>query len=135
MNREEQSLPPELEGALNRILEHPEILHAVASAFGKGTEESGASPTETRTPSSAASSEELSASLGSVAALAPLLSGLGNSQSRGASHGKGDDRACLLSALKPYVNEHRRQAIDTMLRFTQVAELLGHMGRSDSDRS
>lgn len=134
MSGEEQgALPPELEGALNRILEHPEILSAVASAFGKSSQEAPSSSDDSRSPPAQKAATDPSSSLGTLSSLAPLLSGLGK-ESKG-SPDREDSRSCLLIALKPYVNEHRRQAIDTMLRFSQISELLGHMGQSNSNRT
>ena len=64
-----------------------------------------------------------------MASIAPLLSGLsGLSKGIGAGEsGKGgqkDCRAALLLALKPYVSRGRCEAIDYMLRFSKLTDLL-----------
>ena len=37
---------------------------------------------------------------------------------------KPDTPVALLSALRPYLNEHRRQALDTMIRISRLSESL-----------
>ena len=78
-------------------------------------------PTEADTTEVGATGSAAPAPTDLVATLAPILSGLagkGGLQSR-----KDDHRACLLRALKPYVNPARREAIDYMIRLSQLSDL------------
>ena len=57
-----------------------------------------------------------------ISALAPLLSG------EGVKHSKRDnDRACLLRALKPYLSPGRSEAIDYIIKFSSIADLLKNL--------
>lgn len=51
--------------------------------------------------------------------LAPLLSG-----AEGTMPKKSDDRACLLRALKPYLSQGRSEAIDYIIKFSSIANML-----------
>ena len=105
---------PDLSGAIEKLLAHPELLSTVASVLGKPSPVP-IEPKEQPEPSE--SSEP------SISALAPLLSGL----SKGGvslSPRKDDPRVCLLRALKPYLSAERCETIDTLLRLLPFAELL-----------
>ena len=137
-------LPEGLSDAVDRLLAHPELLSMVANALGKSGAPSGSQapaqtaepqpiqeeppavemdlpPTEADTTEVGATGSAAPAPTDLVATLAPILSGLagkGGLQSR-----KDDHRACLLRALKPYVNPARREAIDYMIRLSQLSDL------------
>ncbi len=51
--------------------------------------------------------------------LSPALGGKGE--------GKKDDRTVLLSALKPYMSPKRCEAIDKLIMFGRIGELLRHL--------
>jgi hypothetical protein len=112
--------PPALAEALERVMANPELIRTVAAALGKAPPREAPSETEGTPPEATKTSPP---SLDSVATLAPLLAGLKG----GISKPPEDDRTRLLCALKPYVNPHRRDTIDTLLRFSQIAELLRHL--------
>ena len=137
-------LPEGLSSAVDQLLAHPEILSMVANALGKGGAPSGSQapaqtaqlqptqeeppamgnnlpPTEADTAEVGATGSAAPAPTDLVATLAPILSELGGKgrlQSR-----KDDHRTCLLRALKPYVNPARREAIDYMIRLSQLSDL------------
>ncbi len=64
-----------------------------------------------------------------MTSLAPLLSGLSQKGGGKKELPKITDsrQACLLRALKPYVSGGRREAIDYMIRISQVTDLLKHL--------
>ncbi|MBQ9783804.1 MAG: hypothetical protein IJW44_04740 [Clostridia bacterium] len=136
--------PPDLSQAIDRILAHPELISMVASALGgasapaapAASTDTDAVPVENPRPADSGESlapKELEppASGADPAALmtslAPLLSGLGGKGSGIGGKPKDDNRTCLLRALKPYVNPGRQEAIEYMIRFTQITDLLKHM--------
>ena len=107
---------PDLSGAIEKLLAHPELLSTVASVLGKPPP----APIEHREPSEPAAPSEMPEA---ISAMAPMLSGL----SKGGallSLRADDHRACLLRALKPYLNAERCDTIDTLLRLLPLAELL-----------
>ncbi len=122
--------------ALDGILSNPEMLSMISSMAQKlksGATESDVEA-ETRTPSpppqeQREKSEEAAPtqSAGAIPAslpdmlgsLAPLLSGELGSPSR-----ENNDRACLLRALKPYMSEGRSEAIEYIIKFSRLTELL-----------
>ncbi len=114
---------PDLSEALSRLMANPELMGAVASALGKAPTPPGPSDSA---PEPAPASTAASVSLPSasppgadlLATLAPLLTTL-----KGGTP-PDNDRSRLLCALKPYVNPHRRDTIDTLLKFSGLSELL-----------
>jgi len=67
-------------------------------------------------------------------ALAPMVSGAASGSSDGAGGGSGggkndaEKRKRLLSALKPYLSANRRDAVDGLLRVTEMTDMLGNLG-------
>ena len=124
----------DLSGAIERLMANPDLISMVAQTVGiqpKNADKPSAAPaaladTQATAPTSAPAptTDTLGLSADSLSALAPLmgmLSGAGGSA-------KGDDhRACLLRALKPYVNRSRAEAIDSILQILRLAELLRHV--------
>lgn len=108
---------------LNGILSNPEMMAMISSMAGKlksenaPAESEAAEASETAAPASAP--ERLPEA---ISALAPLLSG------EGVKHSKRDnDRACLLRALKPYLSPGRSEAIDYIIKFSSIADLLKNL--------
>ena len=133
---------PSVSDAIEKIMAHPELISMVASVLGAPTasakendsfdssqgetvvvEDGIAAPAEAISISSPAPPND---SADWMATLAPLLSTLG-----GGKGGKGktpdDPRSCLLRALKPYVSQGRREAIDYMIRLSQISDLFKHL--------
>ena len=110
---------------LDGILSNPEMMSMISTMAGR-LKESQTSDEITAVPSAESEEpvkSESSAKLPEVVnALAPLLSGEGTRQSKHDS-----DRACLLRALKPYLSQGRSEAIDYIIKFSSVAELLKNL--------
>ena len=149
------SQPPSISDALDRLLAHPELLSMVASAIGNPT--ASATPSvqtneataqdpidnthEDISANDATDSDILPASEEKIATpsippagiaemvnvFAPLLSGNISKSKINSLSKPDDDRACLLRALKPYVSRGRREAIDYMIRLSQISDILKHM--------
>lgn len=127
----EKATPDALNEAIEKLMAHPELISMVASALGNNAPpstgekpKSDASMSESLPPSipkkEEASEPTPPSELGNwIATLSPLLSGKGGKQD--------DPRSCLLRALKPYVNSSRQEAIDTMLRLSQISDVLRHL--------
>ena len=120
-------------GVLNSILSDPQMLSTITSLAQKLKGDNDATPvTEIQHEAQA---EEISAPADvneerpvppsipdAIGALAPLLSGNSPKHSK-----KDDDRACLLRALKPYLSQDRSQAIDYIIRFSSIADVLKNL--------
>ena len=130
--------PPELSQAIDKLLANPGLISMVASALSGASSaepsEAPNSPIEAPVlaPDTTREDAQSSSDSGGVdpaalmTSLAPLLSGL---STKAPPPDKPDDhRACLLRALKPYVSPGRREAIDYMIRFSQITDLLKRMG-------
>ena len=117
---------------------HPELISMVASALGAPNGKAPvakvpAEETETEgdtasvpVPSDGDALSDKRAPTELMATLAPLLSGL--TGGRDGRRGEPDDpRSCLLRALKPYVSRGRQEAIDSMIRISQISDLLKHL--------
>ena len=135
---ESAGAPPSLSDAIAKLMENPEIISTVASALGNMTAPKASPPNEPREEaedsppaaeqSTAASAPELSAL---VSKLAPIMSGLSGSGGGSAHSVRKSElsadlkrREELLCALKPYVSDGRREAIDYIIRISRVSELL-----------
>ena len=110
---------PNLSDAIEQIMAHPEWISMVASALGK-------SPTEAETPAPQ-KEEETSSSHpdDAVTTLTPMLSKL--SQIKNPNPKGKNTRADLLCALKPYLSPGRQEAIDYMIRISQISDLMKHL--------
>ncbi len=115
--------------ALNSILSNPEMLSMISSMAEKLKSDShpsepqvkpSESPESVAEPTSAAPSQPSLPSI--LGTLAPLLSADGAKPSK-----RDNDRACLLRALKPYMSHDRSQAIDYIIKFSSLAEVLKNL--------
>ena len=94
--------------ATNNTAEEPPTTEAASAEDTKGE--------------SAANVATLSKLPDMIGAIAPLLS------SELSKHPKRDDkRACLLRALKPYLSSGRSEAIDYIIRFSEISDLLKNL--------
>ena len=111
--------------AINRIMEHPELISMVASALGgKGEGESEKNDENSSALPVVADVANDSQATPSIAALAPMLEKLrtlGTTDKKG-SAGKHEQ---LLCALKPYLCDSRRDAVDFILKISQFSGLMG----------
>ncbi len=121
---------PDLSAMINKLTEDPEtlgkIMNMASSIMGNmNNNDSSPSPSEdsskiadessTKTSANADSGENLNLNLDF---LPTLLNGLGGKQ-------KGDSRAALLLALKPYMSNQRAEKIDMMVKAMKLADLAG----------
>ena len=112
---------------LNGILSNPDMMAMISSMAGK-LKESGSSADSADTVNAAAESTTPAAEPSSsrlpdvVSTLAPLLSG---DKIKPSKHDS--DRACLLRALKPYLSPGRSEAIDYIIKFSSIADLLKNL--------
>ena len=107
---------------LNGILSNPEMMAMISSMAGKLKSENAPAESDTVEASEAAPASAPERLPEAISALAPLLSG------EGVKHSKRDnDRACLLRALKPYLSPGRSEAIDYIIKFSSIADLLKNL--------
>ena len=122
------SIPPEaLSGAIAQLSAHPELISAVASAFGASASQSESAPKEAKlaenaetasTPASASSPE---LDLGSImTSIAPVMAALGGNRKRDPRE---EHRDALLCALKPYLCDERRRVLEHMLKIGQLGSI------------
>lgn len=148
MSELEQNSPPSLSDAIERIMANPELISMVASTLGAKppTLEQKTEPRDVPQESSdgietddrseindkSANAEPSPPDLASmVTSLAPILSGLrgggGRADGIRQEHSEAKRREALLCALKPYVSDGRREAIDYIIRISEVTELIRHI--------
>ena len=107
---------------LNGILSNPEMMAMISSMAGKLKSENAPAESEATEVSEASPTSAPERLPETISALAPLLSG------EGIKHSKRDnDRACLLRALKPYLSPGRSEAIDYIIKFSSIADLLKNL--------
>ena len=126
----------DLSGALAKLMADPSLLQTIASALGNGqntVEATSAPPAEDessekdRSVVSTSSEKGVSDISGSIGDILPAISKLSALSGNLSSHGKDnskDTRICLLNALKPYLNPRRCDAIDKLVKFSSLSELM-----------
>ena len=115
----------ELQGAVESILASPAFSQILGQLHGKSGEE------ETKAPAVPAITPEMMQKLPQMmSALAPLVGGKGEGKSSGGKKelNEGEKRKRLLSALRPYLSDNRRDALDQVLKVTEMTDLLGTLG-------
>ena len=131
MSTQDTKQPPSsLSDAINMLMENPSIISSVASALGNlsVSGDSQATNTVAEAQNEPDAGKEARAfpppDLSALAAtLTPLMSGRRNSERR-QGETDADRREALLCALKPYVSEGRREAIDYIIRISRMSEAL-----------
>ena len=127
---ESKNAPLQVSDAIERLLANPEILSTVASAIGVKlpTEKADKIDTanieekseEKNIPSVIDASSKLPELMATVAPVIASLSG----KTGGEKLPPNDDRTRLLYALRPYVNPHRREAIETIVQLARISEII-----------
>ena len=132
------SAQPSLSDAINKLMANPEIISMVASTLGNlntPKPESAAEPPKAEEVSVETDTSETSAlpapnsagapDLGElIKGIAPMMSRLNGGEKRSSPSCEADRREALLCALKPYVSDGRREAIDYIIRISQVSDIL-----------
>lgn len=111
---------PDLSQLIDKVLSNPEIITTVASALSKMSaepDEKGAPEPPLVPPADNAYDTE--AVMKKLPNVLNALSG---------SHGAPNDkRSCLLAAIKPYLSPARCEAIDYIIKFSRLSEILKTM--------
>lgn len=119
-----------ISSAINRLMEHPEIIGAVASALSgvsanEAKDENEVKDEQATTPEPAADGDL-------AASLMPIISRLGSLKLGGGKDGAGlggggGKHAALLCALKPYLSKNRCDAIDYILKISQMSDIISKL--------
>lgn len=115
----------ELQGAVQSILSNPAFAQILGQLQGKGDGE------EQKAPAVPAITPEMMQKLPQMmSALAPLMGGKGEGKSSGGKKeiNDGEKRKRLLAALRPYLSDNRRGAVDQILKVTEMTDILGTLG-------
>ena len=126
------SLPSDFSAMLDKVLSNPEILTTVASALS-GASETAEDSAPQKVKAEAEKTAEASSGAVDVDAmmqklpqmmkmLSPVLSS-DSVKSKASAH-PSDKRSCLLAAIKPYLSPARCEAIDYIIKFSQLSEIL-----------
>lgn len=117
----EETLKPQendkLSSALGEILSNPQMLSTIASMAQSLKAGSQASASPNSTSESEASDTEGTAPTALPSGLTELL---GSISSAGEKHNRHNE---LLYALKPYLSQNRADAIDKIIRFSELSNL------------
>ena len=120
---------PDLEKMIKNLSENEEFLNLVKTMKGESAGQTESSPAETEEKVQASAPVDISAAADKLpeimSALGPLMKGRGH-------HGGGgsrdtENRNRLLAALKPYVNESRRDMIDKIMSLSKITGILDIM--------
>jgi len=118
---------PQFSEMLSKVLANPDIISAVASAVSGGQSdprEEAAQKVSSESQIDGDFPDNISDKLPEIiSVLGPVLSGKGEAKVRA-----DDRRCCLLRAIKPYVSDSRQEAIEYMIKFSLLAELLRGRG-------
>ncbi len=107
---------PDLGEMVSKLLGNPELISQIASTVGID-----APPEAAEAPPETGEARAVSAppSGGGLDAILPMISMLGGSGGGGVSSSR---RCALLSALKPFCNEHRCKTIDYMIGISKLSD-------------
>ena len=124
---EQNNSPDGLSTALSSILSNPEMMSMISSMASKLKDDGGigkADAEDSAKESDVQSAEVFSngATSSIMQTLAPLLSASAPSREK-----KDNDRICLLRALKPYLSQGRGQAIDYIIKFSSLGDLMKNL--------
>lgn len=123
--------PEELQSAVQSILKDPAFAKLVGELSGKTP---AAEEKPERVPAASVPQippEMLAKFPQMMSAIAPLLTGgKEGKREEGTPAGRDDaeKRKRLLAALKPYLSSSRRDAVDSILKVTEMTDLVGKMG-------
>ena len=133
-----------ISNAISRLLEHPELISMVASTIGMPapsfaqkseiqnmSSDSGGVDMATSTSSQETDKDTGAATVPAISgevlsSVMPMLSKL-STVKNDVAHSKGGRHEALLCALKPYLSEGRSQAVDYIIKLSQVSEILGKL--------
>ena len=127
------SLPNDFSAMIDKVLSNPEILTTVAAALSSGGTGEESNIGKAAEKEKAEESVQASSALDTDAMmqrlpqmmklLSPMLSG-GGAKSQGPAAAPSDKRTCLLLAIKPYLSPERCEAIDYIVKFSKLSEIL-----------
>ena len=98
---------PDLGAMVSKLLDNPDLLSQIASTVGVEMPKAGGEESLEKQASAAP--------MGGIGGLLPMLNAIGGNSSR---------RTALLSALKPFCNEHRCRTIDYMISISKLSDSL-----------
>ena len=98
---------PDLGAMVSKLLDNPDLLSQIASTVGVEMPKAGGEEPSEKQASAAP--------MGGIGGLLPMLNAIGGNSSR---------RTALLSALKPFCNEHRCRTIDYMISISKLSDSL-----------
>ena len=134
--RAEIGLPNDFSAILDKVLSNPDILTTVASALSGVSNGTGEAESKSADAPRAEESAMASAPLDTdvmmqklpqiMKMLSPMMSGSG-AKNHSPAHDPTDKRACLLLAIKPYLSKERCEAIDYIIKFSKLSEILKTM--------
>ena len=113
-----------LSSTLNEILSNPQMLSAISSiAQGLKSGNSAQALEKKDTPSESGRENENTRKNESDASIQSKLPELLNMLSQGNGNAKQSQRSELLFALKPYLSQSRSEAIDKIIRFSELSSV------------
>ena len=113
---------PDLGAMVSKLLGDPALLSQIASTVGIEVPNE-APKNENVNEAAAEDAKPASAAPGGIDQLLPMLSMMGGG-GKGSGGGGSSRRCALLSALKPFCNEHRCRTIDYMIGISKLSETL-----------
>ena len=116
---------PQFSEMLGKVLSNSELMGALRSAVSSPTRDEAEPVVEASTEAK----EDLSAADDMMKRLPEIMSVLGPVMAGKGGNVRADDkRSCLLRAIKPYVNDSRKEAIEYMIKFSAITEVLKKNG-------
>ncbi len=113
--------PADLQNAVQTILGDPAFGKLLGEITGGGEEKAAPAAVPQISPDMLSKLPQM------MSALAPLLSG-GEKKSNSTAGDDGEKRKRLLAALRPYLSGARRDAVDSIMKVTEMTDIMGKMG-------
>ncbi len=118
------AMPPQFSELLGKVLANPEIINTVASALSQTSPPASKEDTAVGNDEARAAAVSANALPEGISDKLPELTRLLGPMLSGTSAGGDKKKEALLYAVRPYLSDGRRQAIDYMIRISRISEVL-----------
>ena len=126
-DNQNMSIGDPLPEALGAILSNKELMEKISAIVGPAPK-NGEAEAAPASADAILSNPDLMTKLPEViSVLRPMMEGKGNGEKKGQTPHSNDKRTALLCALKPYLSQSRREAIDYIIRISRMSGIISHL--------
>ena len=120
-------VPIQLSEMLDKLLANPQILSSVASALASSQGQTAQAPPENAVQTSVRQDPSLDAVADKLPEIMNMLRPMISPSVSSSKSDGGGKKEALLCAVKPYLSDGRREAVDYIIKLSRIAEILKKM--------